>query len=522
MNNIKLNEIDISIPPNPLKYPSQPKANEPVKSSEVLQISQTTELVSRSLQDSASKYDVRVSLKDRQATPLILPKSSKAAKTAINTIKIVWTIAWTIVRLAIGILFLVSRPKHQLIADPLYEYSLVKKARVEKKALAERMGKEFTTTDSDHPLFNPLLHDLAKVSRDDPIAQKEYSEVYNKEVANIFTQQGLKKNLKKFTGLHDKKIHIDPELVDLSRESYVNLILAYRFFGPATVGKEIILIHKDENGKEEPIKYTVDAYFEDSDGLVGYGLLPPPDSGAPPRLIFRGSNNKTLTLSDKSKLKLPTGYATDTASEIGKSAYDSSQGRTFTVSDIKSGIVVQDKTWFKKSELEDGKKESLVIKESITAWLTKAYTATEKRAFVSGHSLGGALAQRVAIDNPNLIGELFTLNSPRIEQSPLPKDSRPYEHIKVTHAIAHKDIFVPNVGGGRFSKGGLFSAGRGRKEVAYFYGAEGHTGKDLNRYCEQGKYVHYMKLSVEAQMVRSSFMKWLFDFVRPNITWRRT
>lgn len=131
---------------------------------------------------------------------------------------------------------------------------------------------------------------------------------------------------------------------------------------------------------------------------------------------------------------------------------------------------------------------------------------------MSGHSLGGATAQRVGLDYSHLVGEIFTLNSPKLERNVV--DTLPCNHMKVTHLVMDADI-IPYVGGGRFSAGALLTNGQGGQEV-YLVSGGGHTSKKINDYCIRGEEVSYRRLTVAQKIERDGFWALIFNFVRTN------
>lgn len=291
---------------------------------------------------------------------------------------------------------------------------------------------------------------------------------YHDRIKNNFTSKAF-----------EKKFGVKPDLeqITLSRETDVAHYLANRLLQPSMVGKTIFLINV-EDGVERETLYKIDKYFESSHGVVGYGLVPLQDSKAPPRLIFRGTAPKKIK-----KRGEVSGLAADLAGAIGKKAF------------------------------EDASKE-------ITEWLKEATQEGKTKAFISGHSLGGAMTQRTAAANPSLVGQVHTYNSPRVETElvdPLLKNGS-LSHMKITHVITDGDRLVPQVGGGtRFSLGTLLQSGDPEsKEVISVLGG-GHRTTKIADYCITGKTFNYKELSVSEQLRRNMFWAAILNYIRPQI-----
>ncbi|MFI5343247.1 MAG: hypothetical protein ACHQUC_03405 [Chlamydiales bacterium] len=398
----------------------------------------------------------------------------------INFSLVVWAIAWTVSSLLVTIGFLpIAYPIHKITQalDP----SIAEEAEdIQRTTL--KVFDEFNSIDSvsevkvsagkEKKELRPEakeLEELKESARTDPKKREEYFHHYSENVEKIFTIRGFEDHFNQ---------KADPLAIEVSRESYINLNLVYRFDGPEMKekGTKLKLIH---DGKA--VEYIVDAYFQENSGLVGYGLKPvDSNSDAPPRLLFRGTSGSSFVSRDGTKkITLPSGFEADAAGAIGKQAYENKKGE-------------------------------------IQGWLEKATHNGKKQAFISGHSLGGAIAQRVAAENPHLVGKVFTLNPPRLEKSALDKSSTDLrKHMKVTHAIMEGDTFVPRVGGGRLATGGLLS-GEGGAEVVLISGG-GHTSKKSNDLCMRGTEFGYRLLTVAKQIARDSFWARVFNFVRPNI-----
>lgn len=167
-------------------------------------------------------------------------------------------------------------------------------------------------------------------------------------------------------------------------------------------------IYNDEDKRIKDKGYVIDSIFKDFDtGLYALGLVPNED-GKPPVLFFRGTN-----LPDTGDIK--------TDLELNGVGYSQ-----FFDSYSSGSLNEKMENWLKKMNLTLGK------------------------ADVVGHSLGGALAQRTAVDFSELTGRIITFNSPGI-------DTRSVERFKgdsskVFHYIDRDDLvsrsgekFIPGV-----------------------------------------------------------------------------
>lgn len=67
------------------------------------------------------------------------------------------------------------------------------------------------------------------------------------------------------------------------------------------------------------------------------------------------------------------------------------------------------------AKVEVGKKQYAAFKKQLDA-LANRYRGTGKRIIVTGHSLGGALAQRFTADHPELVSDLVLFQSPGVEE----------------------------------------------------------------------------------------------------------
>ncbi len=379
----------------------------------------------------------------------------------VNIGKVVWATALTVSRVALVVLGFATQIL-PLIRDM---------NRLFNDAKATDHTKNIPKSANNTQRFeNAETLELLKMeARKDPLKRTEYFNYYSDNVENLFTVAGCEAN---FT---DQVV--DPVLVKASRESYLNLNFVYRFDGNGMVGREFNLVY-DDKGVEKIAKYKVDAFFEEKQGLVGYGLIPTDkDSAAPPRLIFRGTSGGAYVSEEGESVKLASGFTADLAGKIGKNTY---------------------------------KKK----KKDITTWLEGATKKGTRQAVVSGHSLGGNIAQRVCADNPNFVGELFTLNSPRLEKTALPQNAN--ENLKVLHVAMDGDFIVPKAGGGHFTPGVLLSNGKNENEVLVISGG-GHTSKKLNDYCMKGNDVEYREITVPILLKRDNFWSGVINFIRPHI-----
>jgi hypothetical protein len=409
---------------------------------------------------------------------------SRPVRLLINSSKVLYTTACVIMRVAMVSLILpIAYGYHTLsVRSSRHE---MKSAGVNEPSNNDlSQPKPRKTKKHTMDLLSNSLQEAKESARESDVNFEDYLTQFNNNAPEIFSLEpdGLSNSSR------------DEELVNLSAESYVNMMLISRFRGAFMEGKEVNLPHTDNSGQTVFVKYTCDKYFEDRDGLVGYGFLPSIGSDAPPRLIFRGTNSSSFK-SEKGgpSKRLPTGFSADAGREIGKQTYESQ-------------------------------------KQAITEWLTKVVpNDSGKKVFVSGHSLGGAIAQRVAAEHPGMIGELLTLNSPRLEKEALipPKfkvgtevsaEKNPFKKMKIRHTIINGDNFVPFSGGGRFSQGALLSSGENHQEV-YLINGERHNSKVLSDYCMKNKPLYYTKKTVEEQLSRDKFWAGIINFIRPNIDW---
>lgn len=446
--------------------------------------------------------DALDSLQKTATKPMTVQASRLPAgvRGCINISKVIWATAWSITRLAaVAVALPLACLVHAITRNP--SPKAAKTAENANNAvhavLSKTVAKQAKTSTSKvkPELIGQAgkLEELKYAARKDPMKRAEYFEHYSKHVGDIFTVEGMNKSSSSQAG-HNNKQDVNPELVKLSRESYINLNLVYRFDGPDMVGREITLID-DSSGSEKAVEYKVDRFFEESNGLVGYGLIPKDnESKAPPRLIFRGTSgasyvvkkneNTPIALNAKpEKNKLASGLASDSSGAIGKKTYEN----------------------YEKNAGDN----------SISKWLGSVTSNGEKKAFVSGHSLGGAIAQRVAAANSGLVGEVFTLNSPRLEHN-IKHTSVPTS-MKITHVVMEGDSIVPRAGGGRLSAGEMLSTGSDSDTEVVSVRGGGHTSTILNDYCMRGKEPAYSKVDVKTQIAKDSFWCSVLNFIRPNI-----
>lgn len=412
-----------------------------------------------------------------------IAKASTLA-TFANVAKVGYTIACTLARLVLvflGFLILIAvYGIHKISLKGNKELSVsnaassaIQAANVKRDgAEAIASNKSAKSVPAVKPVVPHVVGELRQrevLSRTTSEKRKEYFEYLNNNVDKIFSKEGMKENF----GTQEKDV--DAELLKLSHESYVNLTLVYRFDGKAMVGKTISLMHTNEEGKAEKVDYRVDEFFKE---IVGYGLIPvDPKSSAPPRLIVRGTNNSPFVNEHGKKKRLRPGFKADLAKDIGKEAYEEKQ-------------------------------------KKIGKWLKKVTKNGTRKAFVSGHSLGGAFAQRVAADLSHLVGEVLTFCSPRVRTRPVIENQK----MKINHVIMTGDLLVTRAGGGRFSKGAFLSGGQDKKEIVLISGG-GHTSKMLSDYCLTGETPEKIrKISVGVQLKRDWFWSTLIDFIRPQVS----
>ncbi|MBW4596244.1 MAG: DUF4114 domain-containing protein [Brasilonema angustatum HA4187-MV1] len=133
--------------------------------------------------------------------------------------------------------------------------------------------------------------------------------------------------------------------------------------------------YKDEDKDITDSGYSIDSTFKDSfTGLYALGLISKED-GKPPVLLFRGT----------------------TVTDWG---------------DISTDLELNGVGYSQFFDSYDPNRESL--NDKIENWLKKVAINFGK-ADIVGHSLGGALAQRTAVEFPDLTGRTVTFNSPGID-----------------------------------------------------------------------------------------------------------
>lgn len=414
--------------------------------------------------------------------------SASTFSTFANATKVGYTIACTLARLGLVFLGFVS-----LILPITY---LIHKMSLNSKELSisdaassaikagniERSGSEELPLNSSknsvqvvEQVIPNIIVELEKckvLSRKNLKIRERYFNHFNRNVENIFSTEAMVNNFK------IKEEDVDKELLKLSHESYVNLTLAYRFDGQAMVNRTIALMNFNEMGESKKVNYRVDKFFQEEQGLVGYGLIPlDPESEDPPRLVFRGTNSSFFVNGEGKKETLAKGIRADLAPDIGKESYEKRQ-------------------------------------RDIGAWLKNATKNGTRKAFVSGHSLGGSFAQRVAADLSLLVREVITFCSPRLKTHPVIEN----QEMKITHVIMTGDLLVTRAGGGRFSRGTLLSTGQNKSEVVLISGGS-HTSKILSNYCLRGSLPKKTrKISVEIQLKRDLFWSSIINFIRPQVS----
>ncbi len=392
-----------------------------------------------------------------------------------NLGKKIWAVAAFIVRIAIICLFswalggaYAAHKIHEYYSGPKIDHD--KKTEKAAPPVVLKSEKEETQKTNTTQFFGENLRNLKKTARFNYETRLKYFKFFNDNVSGMFSTQG-------FIGRFHRKPN--PELIDLCREGYLVLNHVYRFDGPEMVGRKVSLIQANQDGTESEVVYHVEKYFSEKRGLVGYGLKPE-NGDAPPRLIFRGTNNGQYGKEGGARGLLPNGMICNAAGALGKPSYDTS-----------------------KKEIGD--------------WLRAVSENGRNKVVVSGHSLGGIFAQRVAADHGNLVSEVFTINTARIEKGIIDPAKPSLEHMKIRHVLMTGDRLIPKAGGGRrFSSGTLLSNGKNEPEVISVAGG-GHNSRILNGYCLEGKEVQYTKLTVSRQLARDRFWAAVINFLRPQV-----
>ncbi len=331
------------------------------------------------------------------------------------------------------------------------------------------------------------LRKLEKKGRKGGDKRERYFDGSNEKLKTIYSIDGYKNTFpQRFEQMSELEQNQVSELSSVSQESYINLTLVYRFDGPEMQQLQEKFTFAGEGGQVDT--YQVTQYFEEAQGMVGYGLSPlQRDDGTypPPRLIFRGtSSNKIRNRLDTANIKLPTGKEADMQHNIGKKSYEK-KGQEIT-------------EWLKAQPGPKGEKGA-------------------GKAKVSGHSLGGVYAQRVAADpsNQGLVGEVFTLASPMLDSETIEaaESAGINPDLKITHVVMENDP-VPMAGDLL-----LKSPNSSNSSVYKFRGkgispSEAHTSRLVRNIFQTGEVPPFEKVSVEKYQSRIKFYSNLVNTLR--------
>lgn len=335
---------------------------------------------------------------------------------------------------------------------------------------------------------------LKEQSVRDPDARAAYLSKLGRFLQETFTMRGFLGNCARYwQRWHHRGIaHYNCQHMDDAYESFLAQRVVYVFDGRDMVGESVNLLVNDPLTKgKHLVEYVVHSYFREKEGLNAYGLIPKSLKDRkvyPPRLMFRGTKVKShlpvprknsLQATQKVRdmmmrqievLKLPTGVTADRRRAIARASYQHASGR-------------------------------------LQRWL-EIHTKYQP-AIVSGHSLGGVYAQRLACDprSTGRIAKLRTVNSPMLDKQSV--RGADLSGIDSVHLMMRGD-FVTKVGE-RFAPG----------KVRIFRPRIGpaHISKDIYHYATRGRISlindhDCVSLYAEAHKIKKRFLNCLRSLLR--------